>query len=169
MATQNIINNTIEMFAFSAYQSFDRTTVTGSGTNFGINCDTITYNSYDPLIGPLYDAPSGLYYIPRIGMYVFSGNIAVSGIVSQNTSGTLCLSIATQTYLVPMVNNNPYAISVVGVTQYNASLTIYMPTLYQSVQLNIQINGNATDNIDLLGGSGIGTYYGTSFSGYKLP
>ena len=156
MATNNIVNNTIENYKFTAYLSSNATAVTGDGTSYDIICDTAQGSS-------VYNASTGIWTCPETGLYFFGGSVFLLNLTAAFVSGQLVLNKNSYTFQIQIAGNNPG--TSVNCT-YSGSLVMSC-TAGDTVQLQTDVAG-PTKTIDLLGGSAQYTMNATSFWGFKV-
>ena len=159
--SQNIINNNCQIKQFSSYLSANTLGVTGNGSPYPLRCDTAPINN-----DSIYSAFSGQVTWGEACMVQFEANIGLSGLVAANTSGFVYLESIN--VLTPIAKCNPYALAdTTGALTINATICFPVLTL-NPYRLVIEVYGNATQNVVIVGGITQYTLYATSFSGFKI-
>ena len=142
-------------YALSAILTSSAANVTGDGTIYTLICDTVQYVSTAD-----YDTSTGIWTptadIITANAYQFNINIALSGLIVTNTDLKVTLfSIAASSNFIVLYQGAAFTAADSTGTLYLALSSPALSFSSSPFQVNIQISGNASANVTVIGNSGL--------------
>lgn len=150
---------------FFAVASVDINNLTGDGTTAFLVCDFVSVSNTSD--GSSYDTGNGYFLCMTTGMYLFTVNLVMSGLVVDNTSMLVYLDQGGGQQLANFVNQNPYTAADSNGLLYQSYAITYRAVRGFQYNVRVKISGNSVANVDLLGING-GPVTNTTFSAVLL-
>lgn len=122
--------------AFSSYVGVSHNDVTGNGTAY-----TVVYDSLAPLyVGGGFDVGTGIYTIPKTGVYAFSGTLTINDIGVLHTSLICNLQLGLLQH--NLLKLNPTVIAVGGSITWSWGDSVSLLTAGAQVYVILTISGS---------------------------
>lgn len=155
----NVTNSAVA--SFSAYITTTVNGVSGNGTVYTIICDTKEWDNNNN-----YSTSTGTFTAPVAGKYLVHGQIAMTGLVSNNTTMQGMISVGGSNDTVFDVQKPNYDNS--NNLFFSFSKVINITSASTSVNLTVSVSGNSSKNVNIVGTSYVGSK-GTFFQAVLLP
>ena len=150
---------------FFAYASVDINNLTGDSTTAFLVCDFVPVSNTSD--GSSYNPVTGYFLCMTTGLYLFTVNLAMSGLVVDNTTMHVYLDQGGAQQLANFVYQNPYTAAASSGLLFQSYAITYRAIRGFQYNVRVKISGNASNNVNLLGANG-GPVINTTFSAVLL-